>query len=212
MNLPHFDIPVADIAAVVLAGGLGTRMNGADKGLLTLAGKPLILHLTQALRAQVGEVLINANRNAEVYARLTGLPVCADRRSDYAGPLAGIEAGFAVSSTPWLLAVPCDTPGLPADLVAQLWQGLQTAGAQAAYAQVQDDPVYPLCLLSRELAPALSAALDRGERAVGRWLAAQNAVAVRIANWGGLPLNLNTAERLAAAEAIMQVCKPPSPT
>ncbi|SEQ08161.1 molybdopterin-guanine dinucleotide biosynthesis protein A [Solimonas aquatica] len=197
--------PTAEnITALILAGGRGTRMQGADKGLVELAGKPLVLHVLEALRAQVGSVRINANRNAERYAQLTKLPVCADLREGYEGPLAGIEAGFAASSTPWLLAVPCDTPGLPADLVAQLGAGLQNAAAPAAYAQAPDGPVYPLCLVSRALAPALRGALDAGERAVGRWLQAQQALAVPIRGWP-LPMsNLNTPERLAAAEAMMR--------
>lgn len=193
-----------NITAVILAGGRGARMDGADKGLMELAGKPLVLHVLETLKPQLRTVLINANRNAAQYAQLTQLAICADRREGYEGPLAGIEAGFDASGTPWLLAVPCDTPGLPADLVAQLCAALQNAAAPAAYAQAPDGPVYPLCLISRQLAPSLRAALDAGERAVGRWLQAQQALAVPIKGWP-LPMsNLNTPERLAAAEAMMR--------
>lgn len=196
--------PLSELSAVILAGGRGTRMNGADKGLLELAGRPLVMHVQEALAPQVGTVLINANRHLDRYRQLLPAAVCADRRPDFEGPLAGIEAGFAASQSPWLLAAPCDTPGLPPDLLAQLWAGLHAAGAPAAYALGPDGPVYPLCLLSRALAPALSAALDAGERAVGRWLQAQGAVAVAVQGWRPEALNLNTPGRLQAAEAIIR--------
>ena len=76
---------------MILAGGRGTRMGGADKGLLELAGRPLVAHLLEALRPQVATVLISANRNTEVYARF-GATVVPDPWPDFRGPLAGIAA------------------------------------------------------------------------------------------------------------------------
>lgn len=186
------------LCAVVLAGGLGTRMGGADKGLVELKGRPLVAHLLDALRPQASRLLINANRNAERYAEF-GVPVIADPWPDFRGPLAGMAAAFAASDEDWLLAAPCDTPGLPADLAEQLLAAAQSAGRDAAYAVVDGDAVYPLCLLHRRLAASLRAALEAGQYAVGRWLAAQGAVAVNIEGWCGTLANLNTPERLAAA-------------
>ena len=56
-----------DITGLLLAGGRGRRMGGADKGLLLLDGKPLALHTLRRLRPQVATVLISANRNAAFY-------------------------------------------------------------------------------------------------------------------------------------------------
>ncbi|MFT4047631.1 MAG: molybdenum cofactor guanylyltransferase MobA [Solimonas sp.] len=185
--------------AVILAGGRAARMGGADKGLLELRGRPLVAHLLDALRPQVGALIISANRNIEAYARF-GMPVVTDLWPDFRGPLAGIAAGFAASTADWLLAAPCDTPGLPADLVAQLRRAVRARDAKAAYAFVGGDPVYPLCLLHRDLRASLHAMLEQGHFGVGRWLAAQDAVAVDIAGWCGTLDNLNTPERLAAAQ------------
>ncbi|WP_043113452.1 molybdenum cofactor guanylyltransferase MobA [Solimonas soli] len=185
--------------AVVLAGGRGLRMGGADKGLAELDGKPLVAHLLDALRPQAAALLINANRHGERYAAF-GVPVVADPWPDFRGPLAGIAAAFAAIEHDWLLAAPCDTPGLPADLAAQLMAAAQAGRRDAAYAVVDGDPVYPLCLLHRRLAAPLRTALEAGHYAVGRWLAAQGAVAVNIRGWCGTLMNLNTPERLAAAQ------------
>ena len=51
----------SDITGLVLAGGLGTRMGGADKGLQPFHGVPLALHSLRRLQAQTGAAAVNAN-------------------------------------------------------------------------------------------------------------------------------------------------------
>jgi hypothetical protein len=59
-----------DVTGIVLAGGLGRRMGGVDKGLVELNGRPMVAHVLSRLAPQVGDVLINANQNAERYGAL----------------------------------------------------------------------------------------------------------------------------------------------
>ena len=66
MNSPGKD----NITAVVLAGGRGRRLGGQDKGLMELDGRPLIEHILDLVTPQVNAVIINANRNQQVYADL----------------------------------------------------------------------------------------------------------------------------------------------
>ncbi|MGL4434951.1 MAG: NTP transferase domain-containing protein, partial [Giesbergeria sp.] len=68
-------IATHDITGMVLAGGQGLRMGGADKGLQLLDGVPLALRALQRLSPQVSALLVNANRNTDTYARF-GVPVC----------------------------------------------------------------------------------------------------------------------------------------
>ena len=58
------------ISGIILAGGLGRRMGGVDKGLQVLRGKPMVQHVIERLAPQVAEILINANQNAAT----TGCP------------------------------------------------------------------------------------------------------------------------------------------
>jgi molybdopterin-guanine dinucleotide biosynthesis protein A len=161
------------ITGLVLAGGRGSRMGGADKGLQPLHGVPLAQHAIERLRPQVGALWVNANRNTEAYAGF-GAPVCADSVPDQPGPLAGLLAGLGVCTTPWLAAVPCDVPRFPADLVARLAAGLQAAGAELAIAvtleggERRPHPVF--CLLPVALRDDLAAALARDERRVLQWV------------------------------------------
>ena len=71
---------------VILAGGLGRRMGGIDKGLQELRGRPLTAWVVERLAPQVDELLINANQNPESYAAF-GHRVVPDQIPDFAGPL-----------------------------------------------------------------------------------------------------------------------------
>ena len=66
--------PRTGVTGVILAGGRAERMGGRDKGLLPLAGEPLIVHGVRRLRPQVAELLnrvrqpFNVNSLAQVAA------------------------------------------------------------------------------------------------------------------------------------------------
>lgn len=162
----------ADITGLVLAGGRGTRMGGVDKGLQTYHGVPLALHAMLRLAPQVGEVMINANRNLAAYESM-GVPVWPDAIADYPGPLGGWLAGFEHCTTPYMVTVPCDTPNFPLDLVERLARALADADAEVAMAATQREgemklqPVF--CLLQSSLLESLVKFLHSGERRVAAW-------------------------------------------
>ena len=191
----------SQITGLVLAGGRGSRMGGADKGLQRLRGRPLVQHALQRLQPQVGALMISANRHLDAY-RALGFPVWPDATADHAGPLAGLLAGLQHCSTPWLACVPCDTPGFPADLVERLAQGAAEADLAVAVTQeggvLRSHPVF--CLLRRELCPALEAAVQAGERKVGRWASDQRCAQVVFDDAQAF-FNANTADELQRLEA-----------
>src|SRR5256885_8784920 len=143
-------IPRDDITGLILAGGRGSRMGGVDKGLQNHLGIPLAMHALMRLAPQVGHEMVNANRNLGAYDAF-GVPVWPDAVADYPGPLAGFLAGLEHCETPYLVTVPCDTPGFPEDLVARLADALEAHDADIAMAAtggadgVQVQPVF--CLL-----------------------------------------------------------------
>jgi molybdopterin-guanine dinucleotide biosynthesis protein A len=174
-------IQTQDITGLVLAGGRGSRMGGVDKGLQSFNGMPLALHTLLRLQPQVGTVMINANRNLDAYESM-GAPVWPDALPDYPGPLAGLLAGLERCESPWLVSVPCDTPGFPVDLVARLAAAVDAAGAEIAIAATQEggrwrtQPVF--CLLRADLMESLVAFLHGGERKVDRWTSRHRCVEV----------------------------------
>ena len=195
------------ITGLVLAGGRGSRMGGADKGLQPLQGRPLVAHVLERLAPQVGPLLINANRNLETY-RAFGHPVLPDADGEFNGPLAGLLAGLKACTTPWLLAVPCDSPLLPADLGARLLVAAEAAGAELALPECAEaagqaprlQPVF--CLLRASLAPALADYLAQGGRKLESWMRAQSHVVVPFERPDDVRafFNANTVDELATLE------------
>ena len=108
-----------NINGLILAGGAGSRMQGRDKGLINWMGRPLVAHVAERLSPQVNELYISCNRNAGEYAKFAE-SLIADKRENFQGPLAGIEASAAIIESGYLIVVACDTPKLPADLVDRL--------------------------------------------------------------------------------------------
>lgn len=157
-----------DVSAVILAGGRGTRMGGADKGLLEYRHGPLIEWVLRAIRPQVSEVLISANRNIDRYARY-GCRVVQDAPRDFSGPLAGVLAAMDAVTTPWLLVTPCDSPHLPANLTQRLLQAARAAGAPIAVAVDPQREHYTTMLVQVRLAESLREYLLSGQRAVHAW-------------------------------------------
>ena len=181
-----------DITGLILAGGEGRRMGGLDKGLQIYAGRPLIDHAVERLRPQVASLLISANRNVEVYGHYA--PVVTDRNTGYQGPLAGIEAGLAACTTPWLAVVPCDSPHFPTDLVPRL---LAAVGGKSA-AIVDRQPVF--AVIRRDRQQALTDYLAGGGRRLFEWYASIGAISVDFAEPAAF-VNFNTPADLAAGNA-----------
>lgn len=180
-----------DCTGLVLAGGRGTRMGGVDKGLVELRGRPLVAHALDALRPQVGRLLISANRNLARYAQFNA-PVLSDTVPDFPGPLAGMLAGLSRCETEWLVSVPCDMPGIPVDLARELVRVARAVRTRAAFAVIDDEASYVCALLHHSLVDSLEATLADGERSVWRWLAQHDACAVAFDAPMPMATNINT--------------------
>jgi molybdopterin-guanine dinucleotide biosynthesis protein A len=197
-----------DITGLILAGGRGSRMGGVDKGLQNHHGVALALHALLRLGPQVGQLMINANRNLGAYESF-GVPVWPDPVGEFAGPLAGFLAGLERCETPLLLTIPCDTPNFPDDLAARMAAALDAEQAELAYAvtveagREQAQPVF--CLLKSALCESLVAFLHGGGRKIDSWFAQHHALAVRFDDASAFA-NANTLAELA------QLQQPHAPT
>jgi len=188
------------ISGVVLCGGAGSRMGGADKPLLELAGRPLISHVLERLTPQVDEVVISANRHRDAYAAL-GMPVVADAVAGQ-GPLAGIAAAAPVCRGELLFFCPGDAPALGRDLVAQLAarlrEGGRTAEAVVAHDGIRDQVLF--LLARRQAVGSVAGYLTAGGRSVHRWLETLHILRCPIGEPAQFA-NVNSTEDLAALES-----------
>ncbi|HQU78304.1 MAG TPA: molybdenum cofactor guanylyltransferase MobA [Azonexus sp.] len=187
------------ITGVVLAGGLGRRMGGIDKGLQELRGRPLVHWVVERLAPQVDELLINANQNGERYAAF-GHRVVPDQIPDFAGPLAGLHAALSAAAHPLVATAPCDSPFLPADLVSRLFSALTATGADLAVARTFDQPHPVFCLCRRDVLPHLTEYLAGGGRKIDRWYATLKVVEVAFDDEADAFENINTREELGRFE------------
>ena len=200
-----------DITGLILAGGRGSRMGSLDKGLQPFKGQPLVLHALKRLTAQVGTVMVNANRNLSDYQAL-GVPVWPDATPDFAGPLAGVLVGLTHCNTPYLLTVPCDCPSFPQDLADRLARALCAENAEIAMAAapqidangqtaLRTQPVF--CLMKAALRESLVRFMQAGGRKVEAWTSQHRTAVVPFDALTDPPqsfCNINTLQELQALE------------
>lgn len=184
----------ADWQLLVLAGGKGSRLGGIDKGLMLINGQPAVLHLQT--RLSPSSMLVSANRHADRYAEI-GVTTVADRRPEFCGPLAGVEAMLLECKSRQAVVVPCDMPLLPPSLPAELLSHLE--GEESIVVVHDGERLQPLCMA---LTPAiwrddLSDYLDQGGRSVQGWLEGKPVKVCRLSS-GEAFANVNTDEDLAA--------------
>jgi molybdopterin-guanine dinucleotide biosynthesis protein B len=186
------------IHAVILAGGEGRRLGGADKALLPLAGCPLAVHVLARLAPQVQAVAISANGDGARFAGLM-LPVLADDGPSK-GPLSGLLAALrhaAAAGADAVLSVPVDAPFLPLDLAARL----SAVHGVPAFARAGGRDHAATALWPVALAGPLAAFLASGAKPrVQDFAALHGARAVDFPDPSAFA-NLNTPADLAAAEA-----------
>jgi molybdopterin-guanine dinucleotide biosynthesis protein A len=187
------------ITGVILAGGLGRRMGGLDKGLQALRSRPMVAWVIERFGPQVDELLINANQNGERYATF-GHRVVPDQIPDFAGPLAGLHTALTAATHPLVASVPCDAPFLPTDLVVRLLQALTVHGADLAVVRTFHRPQPVFCLCRRQLLPSLTEFLNSGGRKADRWQAAQRMVEVAFDDRAEAFANINTRDELGRWE------------
>lgn len=185
------------ITGLVLAGGLGRRMGGVDKGLRTFRDRPMVAWVIDRLAPQVGALIINANQNFDRYAAF-GHPVVADEVGGFAGPLAGLHAGLRHASTDLVLTAPCDSPFLPADLGARLAAAIDARGAELAVARTGNQPHPVFALVRRALLPGLERYLNDGGRKIDHWYASLAVVEVAFDDEADAFANINTPNELAS--------------
>jgi molybdopterin-guanine dinucleotide biosynthesis protein A len=109
-------------SAVVLAGGFSKRF-GQDKGLLKLAGKPLILHILDKVSTVVDEVLVVVSSKSQEKAYTCFLKQKAKiviDKYETQNPLVGALTGFEKAQGKYSLLLPCDTPFVSSQIASFL--------------------------------------------------------------------------------------------
>jgi len=156
-------------SCIILAGGKGRRVGGADKGLLQYKNKPLIEHVINTVSPQVDDLVISANRNIEHYKHYTR-KVISDESEQHLGPLAGINTALPHCAHEWVLIVPCDTPYLPDDIIDKF---LINRTDNNLYIAESNNKLQPVMLIHKTLYDSISHSLREGQRRLMHWVRSQ---------------------------------------
>ena len=182
-----------NVTVVILAGGKARRMGGCDKGLIKINNQAMIQYVIDALKPQVADILINANRNTELYEKF-GYSVIADQLDDFQGPLAGIAVAMNKAKTEYICTCPCDGPLVAQDLVSRLLSAFDDKNTEIAVAHdgKRIQPVY--ALMTCNLHTSLMNYLENGERKIDRWFALHNCIEIDFSDKQDCFVNINTPE------------------
>ena len=192
----------APVSVVVLAGGRGQRL-GADKAGVEIAPGETLLHRALALVAPLSDDVIVVRRPDQTLAA-PGVRVVSDP-PPFEGPLAGILGGIEAAREEWSLIVACDMAFLSGPMLRFLMTLRPGHDVVVPRLEVGMEPLN--ALYHRRVAPAIRAALERGER---RLVSFYRGLRVRAVGPQELEpydrdgrafFNINTPEDLAQARA-----------
>ncbi len=181
-----------ELTAVILSGGRSSRLQGKDKGLILLNDKPLIAHVVDVVKHQVGTVLISANRNIQAYRQFG--EVVEDDMLDFQGPLAGIASALKIAKTPYLLIWPCDAPYIHKITIDRLIDAMDNNDNDicVAYDGLRIHPT--MALIKVSLQDNLLDFLMTGERKLGLWIKGNDFIKVDLSDELKIFVNLNSPE------------------
>jgi molybdenum cofactor guanylyltransferase len=195
-----------DLSAIVLAGGLSTRM-GQDKALISIAGVPLIQHSCQ-IALQCTELVYIVSPWVERYQALVDQQVHLIQETPSPGeansqtPLKGFAQGLVSLSTEWVLLLACDLPHLRAE-VLQAWASQLQHTSEKTIALLPKNPEgwwEPLYGFYRvNCRSSLEDFLAQGGRSFQRWLDNQSIQELALPD-PTLLFNCNTVEDLRDLE------------
>ncbi|MBX2879835.1 MAG: molybdenum cofactor guanylyltransferase [Granulosicoccus sp.] len=205
------------LGAVVLAGGLARRMEGQDKGLVLLAGQPMIHYALITVLPVVQRCVVNANRNHDTYERISAstvsvlfrpnrvfkrVEIIKDSWPGHLGPLAGLSAAMNELDNDYIFMCPCDSPFLQAELIELLYSRCIDTDADIAVAHDGErlQPVFSV--VNRRVQSSLDEFLGEGERKIDRWFEKHNVCEVAAEQFSDSFVNINTEEERREAEKV----------
>ncbi len=172
-----YTISPEQLTGLILAGGQGRRMGTRNKGLIDIAGRPLVDYAADLLKPYVQRLLVCSNDQQDHYQSL-GYSVIDDGEFARQGPLAGILAGIRATKTPWLAIIPCDQLTLPEKVYPALAKAATQCPVGMAVA-CDKHRMHPTCaVIKRNVGKSLQQRIVTGELKAGLWFEEMNAARV----------------------------------
>lgn len=195
------------VCGVILAGGRGSRMHYRQKALMAAGDKSIIEWIIETARVQTDRLLINVNRDFELYEPFE-LPLIKDLVSTDSGPLAGIHAAmrWCRENEPACTHVACfpgDVPWFDGDLVERLATVMLRDNARIGWLQTGEQWQPLFSVWEAGLEECLAEALEMGLYSPMQFIRSQPNTLLTLATPAlGYYLNINTDEDLVIANEI----------
>ena len=159
-----------DIDAVILAGGLSSRM-GVNKSLVKLQQKNLICHVIERISPQVNKVWISTNEILDEYPHSIQF---SDTIYKKIGPLGGIYSALNKIESEWIQFCPNDCPFLPEDLVKKLYNNKKNNNVKILIPKVnnKNEPTFILC--HRSTIESIPSLIEKKIYKLMNWIEANN--------------------------------------
>jgi molybdopterin-guanine dinucleotide biosynthesis protein A len=184
------------ITGIVLCGGRSTRM-GRDKGALPFGADTMLEHITRVLRPLTDRVIVVGRRDQSA-------STVHDAVEDH-GPLEGIAAGLASSTTDLNLVVACDMPLIKPAVLERM---VDQIGDNDVCVAIVDGHASVLCGVYRSrIAPEARALLDAGQRRVNALLDRVQTKRVDAAVFRDIDPDLETFTSVDTPEAYQKVMR-----
>lgn len=155
-----------NIAGIILAGGLGTRMGHTKKAFMEIGGQAILDRLLAVYRPQFPEIIIAAREAGDFSAY--DLPVAEDR-FEARSSLTGIHAGLDAMQAGHGFFSACDAPFLQSGLVSRLLAQV-TPEDDVVIPLKEDGYMEPLCAVySKRCLEFITPQLERGDYKIIRF-------------------------------------------
>jgi len=137
---------------VILAGGQARRMQGKNKLLQQFDHEMQLLKIYHQFCDEVAKIWVNSHQDCIVYQEIIAEIACfSDDQAGFLGPLMGMKSAWTHVTTDYILFIPCDITFIPTDVLSKMHQTLLEAeNSQAVFISLNEQNLYPFCLLKRD--------------------------------------------------------------
>ena len=155
---------------VILAGGQARRMQGKNKLLQHFDSLPQLHKIYRAFAENVHKVWVNSHRDHAQYLALQpDIEIFQDEQAGFWGPLMGMKSAWSFIRADHILFVPCDITYIAPQAYGALHQALmQQPSSSVAYIVINQQPLYPFCLMKREAVQVLQQQIAREQLSLKR--------------------------------------------
>ncbi|WP_340817733.1 molybdenum cofactor guanylyltransferase [Methanolobus sp. WCC4] len=154
--------------SLLLAGGLGTRLNGREKALMLHQGSTLLERALAVLDDVSDEVIVSLRDDEQIqdFSDYLDDRIVVTDRVRNAGPLAGMLAGFERASGDYVFAVACDMPFLNEQLIDMMFNMVGEHDALVPISEYgMEEPLHAIYRRDVML-EAIEASLGEGQRSI----------------------------------------------